>query len=408
MRHTIFLSVVLCPLFQFILAQSYDPNGQLLWEIKTPKGISYLFGTLHSNDKRLFDLPDSVYVAFNSSDKLGVEVNIFDLFINKDPVPVKNYLLIDPKGKLYTSSSEATQTYYGDENGMPQFMDAWFQEKAELLKKPVIALETLAQQTKAFEAIPYLDKEQTQSALAAESDRLMAFYLKGRIDLIDRLIKGGLSGDQEAYGQLIEKRNQFLGDIIEQEINNSTCFFAVGSGHLFGEKGLVAILRSKGYVLRAVQLTKQDKSTEAEKKIKKTRDYVFNEQWGTSAISAVFPGLPRQKDISSDLRIKSIVYKELGQGNTYELQWFNRDTSLSILEYSEILIASPSNSPYVFGILDDGTEYTQGLSDAYPEGLKWVRIFINETHVILAGCSGGNKFMNSDRPNRFFNHVILD
>ncbi|MEY3049916.1 MAG: hypothetical protein RL365_1954, partial [Bacteroidota bacterium] len=55
-----------------------------------------------------------------------------------------------------------------------------------------------------------------------------------------------------------------------------------------------------------------------------------------------------------------------------------------------------------------GTEFTQGLSDAYPEGLKWTRILINETYVLVASCSGGNKFMNSDRPRRFFNNILLE
>jgi hypothetical protein len=59
-------------------------------------------------------------------------------------------------------------------------------------------------------------------------------------------------------------------------------------------------------------------------------------------------------------------------------------------------------------VLDDGTEFTQGLSDAYPEGLKWTRILINETYVLVASCSGGNKFMNSDRPRRFFNNILLE
>ena len=82
--------------------------------------------------------------------------------------------------------------------------------------------------------------------------------------------------------------------------------------------------------------------------------------------------------------------------------------SISLLEYAEILIASPPQCPYVFGVLDDGTEYTQGLSDSYSDGVKWTRIIINDEFVVVASCSGGNKFMNSDRPTKFFNTVILE
>jgi hypothetical protein len=60
------------------------------------------------------------------------------------------------------------------------------------------------------------------------------------------------------------------------------------------------------------------------------------------------------------------------------------------------------------GYLDDGTEFTQGLSDVYPEGLVWTRLLINENHAVVARCYGGNKFMNSDRPNKFFNNIVLE
>jgi len=48
------------------------------------------------------------------------------------------------------------------------------------------------------------------------------------------------------------------------------------------------------------------------------------------------------------------------------------------------------------------------LSEVYSQGLTWVRIIINKEFVVKITCSGGNKFMNSDRPNRFFNQVVLE
>lgn len=69
---------------------------------------------------------------------------------------------------------------------------------------------------------------------------------------------------------------------------------------------------------------------------------------------------------------------------------------------------TPPNSPYSIGVLDDGTEYVQGLSDAYPEPLTWKRIILNEHHVAILTCHGGNKLMNSNRPTRFFNNVVLE
>jgi len=394
------ISLTLC-------SQSYNVKGNLLWEISTPNGISYLFGTLHSNDKRLFEFPDSVYESFLRSKKLAVEVNVFDLFMDKDPIPNRSLLLLDKRGKLYTSNEEPTVTYYGNEDGMPQFMDAWFQEKAELLNKEIIALESIAQQTKAIEEIPYVEKENNISLALSDKQVLHELYLDGRIDLIDRLIKGGLSGNKEAYIKLIENRNVAIAANIARYCLDGPVFFAVGAGHLYGEKGLLSLLREKGYKLRPIQLTKGDTPSASERKIKSMRSYEFSRELRNSWIKFSVPGRPRETQSATEAET-ILTYKELGQGNTYEVRYFERDTSLSLLEYSEILIASPPQSPYVFGVLDDGTEFTQGLSDAYPEGLKWTRILINETYVLVASCSGGNKFMNSDRPRRFFNNILLE
>jgi uncharacterized protein YbaP (TraB family) len=394
------ISLTLC-------SQSYNVKGNLLWEISTPNGISYLFGTLHSNDKRLFEFPDSVYESFLRSKKLAVEVNVFDLFMDKDPIPNRSLLLLDKRGKLYTSNEEPTVTYYGNEDGMPQFMDAWFQEKAELLNKEIIALESIAQQTKAIEEIPYVEKENNISLALSDKQVLHELYLDGRIDLIDRLIKGGLSGNKEAYIKLIENRNIAIAANIARYCMDGPVFFAVGAGHLYGEKGLLSLLREKGYKLRPIQLTKGDTPSASEQKIKSMRSYEFSRELSNSWIKFSVPGRPRETQSATEAET-ILTYKELGQGNTYEVRYFERDTSLSLLEYSEILIASPPQSPYVFGVLDDGTEFTQGLSDAYPEGLKWTRILINETYVLVTSCSGGNKFMNSDRPRRFFNNILLE
>ncbi|MEY4126770.1 MAG: hypothetical protein RL737_959 [Bacteroidota bacterium] len=394
------ISLTLC-------SQSYNVKGNLLWEISSPNGISYLFGTLHSNDKRLFEFPDSVYESFLSSKKLAVEVNVFDLFMDKDPIPNRSLLLLDKRGKLYTSNEDPTVTYYGNEDGMPQFMDAWFQEKAELLNKEIIALESIAQQTKAIEEIPYIEKENSISLALSDKQVLHELYLDGRIDLIDRLIKGGLSGNKEAYIKLIENRNIAIAANIARYCLDGPVFFAVGAGHLYGEKGLLSLLREKGYKLRPIQLTKGDTPSASEQKIKSMRSYEFSRELRNSWIKFSMPGRPRETQSETEAET-ILTYKELGQGNTYEVRYFERDTSLSLLEYSEILIASPPQSPYVFGVLDDGTEFTQGLSDAYPEGLKWTRILINETYVLVASCSGGNKFMNSDRPRRFFNNILLE
>ena len=83
------VSIILWLLFGFIwtFGQTYNPSGKLLWEIKKQGKVSYLWGTLHSNDKELFDFPDSVYWAFQKSQFLAIEVDLFSF-----PVTIPNVL----------------------------------------------------------------------------------------------------------------------------------------------------------------------------------------------------------------------------------------------------------------------------------------------------------------------------
>ena len=52
-----------------VSAQLVDENHQLLWEISGNglKKKSYLYGNYHTNDRRVFNLADSVYVALNNA-----------------------------------------------------------------------------------------------------------------------------------------------------------------------------------------------------------------------------------------------------------------------------------------------------------------------------------------------------
>jgi len=380
-----------------VFSQAYNRSGELLWEIEYGSHKSYLWGTLHTNEKEFFEFPDSVYWAFSKSEFVAVEIDVFDFFLEKEPMVESTKVAFDKRGKMYTSSDEPTRTFYGSEDGMPQFMDAFFQEEAERAGKKVVPLESPDLQTKALDAAPLADK--VLYGGSTEHALLKSYYLQGRISAIDQLIRSKFSQQKQAYIELVEKRNQHLTDNLYQEVKAKSVFCSVGASHLYGEKGMLNLLRLKGCKVR-----KMDMNTTKGKALKgfpTPRKFEFILGYEQSIIKAIFPGIPR--NIPS-----GVVFKELGQGNTYKIQWQPRDTALSLLEYAEILMAPPPNAPYAFGVLDDGTEYVQGLSDAYPEPLMWKRIILNEYHVAILTCHGGNKLMNSDRPTRFFNHVVLE
>ena len=49
------------------------------------------------------------------------------------------------------------------------------------------------------------------------------------------------------------KRNHNWVNKIKKQINEETSFIAVGAAHLYGEEGLVALLRKEGYTVKAIR-----------------------------------------------------------------------------------------------------------------------------------------------------------
>ena len=78
MRKTLFFLVFLCT--SFLLSAQQLPKT-VLWRI-TGKGLSkpsYLFGTMHLNDQRLFNFGDSVYRAIERTEGLAIELSPDDI-----------------------------------------------------------------------------------------------------------------------------------------------------------------------------------------------------------------------------------------------------------------------------------------------------------------------------------------
>jgi uncharacterized protein YbaP (TraB family) len=402
------LAIFLFCLFGSVKAQIIEPNKELLWEISTnekgPK--SYLFGTIHSNDKRVFTFSDSLYIALNNVERIVLETDIFELFENLDTRKSIPSTLYDKNGAPYTGTNEASTTFYGSENGMPQFLDAYFETYCFNANKLFFKLESLDDQMNLVSDFPVAERDFFNNNLIDfAQDKLMDLYLKGDLDAINRFIEANLSVKENAYENLITKRNMTMASKLDSLIKTKKSLFcAVGAGHLGGSDGLIRLMRSKGFRMRPVLWTISEYPVKAKTEIKSKNEYVYyNEQ---TSLVAKFPGKPYEK-LNEDNSL-TLKYRDLGQGNTYQIDIQPMDSTLTLEEIASIYIASPPNSPFSKKILDDGTEIYEGLSDTYPEGLNWVRVMFGSNYFAVLKTFGGNKFMHSDRPKSFFNKVWFE
>lgn len=394
--------------FSLGFSQLILPEKELLWEISHPKSKvkSYIFGTLHANDRSLFDLSDSVYVAFEQAKILVLETDIYRLFEEMDTRKNLPETRFDDQGKSYTSSVESSETIYGSENGMPQFLDAYFQVLALHTNKQVLALEALEDQYALSNEFKLSERKIIDNGINSfTQEKLKELYLKGDIEALQRFMKSSLSIQDRLYDEVIIKRNKLMLDKLIELLKGNTSFFcAVGAGHLGGEDGLIQLLRAKGFRVRPVLWSVADQAPASKMTLKKPTEFVFTD--ANSGLIAKFPGKPYVKDLPDGT--KRVVYRELGQGNTFEINLQALDPNISQEELASIYINPPTGSNITKKILDDGSVVFYGLSDTYPEGLNYVQIQFGAAHFVVIKCYGGNKFMHSNRPFSFFEKVWFE
>lgn len=393
-----------------ILANSFAQEvlyeNKLLWEISArgQKQKSYLYGSFHTNDKRVFQLSDSTYYALNSSDIIALETDIYAMFKDWDTRQDNLRLNYDNDGKPYTSSSSATTTSYGNEDGMPQFLDLYFLQYGLMANKDFFALESIEDQMGLIEnPFNWLNFSYADRFIKAE-EKAINLYLKGDIDELEKSLRTSLRWNPDFFDKLITKRNIIMADGIDTLVRKNRAFIAVGAGHLGGEKGIINLLRSKGYQLRPVLSTYSKEPIPEKKNVLSHRNYQYFDP--ITKLHATLPGKPFE--IEKEGVALNLIYREMGQGNTYIIEVIEKSGDQTMETVALDYIQSPGDSKKVEGILDDGTPYIEGISDSYPEGISWVRILESDDHFAVLKTYGGNKFMNSSRPMTFFNNVWFE
>jgi len=402
-------------LFAFLLigfsgfSQLYEPENELLWEVSGNglKEKSYLFGTFHNNHKDLFRFPDTLYYALNKAKTIALETDLFSLFKKVDVRESDVNLQFDMYGDPYTTTDRATNTVYGNEDGMPQFIDAYFQQYAGNASKSLFFFESYEDQLKVFTGIkkskqPYL-QENLLGIGELREEVVFNLYLKGQINKIEEFTRKSLRYSKNGYVDLIVNRNGIMAEGLDSILKKGSVFCAVGASHLGGTTGIISQLRKKGYTVRKVAATFSELPQPEKRKVREANFYRYQNE--EADVVAMFPGKPVET-VREDGSIE-LLYCELGQGNTYRVEIIPITDTMLLEDYANIHIASSTILEPTKVQLDDGTIVMEGLSDTYPEGYNWVRVMKNDTTLVVMKAYGGNKFMVSNRQKNFFAKVWL-
>jgi len=290
------LLFLICSIFSTAQNTPKEKYQSLLWEI-TGNGLtkpSYLFGTMHVSTKTVFHLSDSFYNAIAQCDAVSLEVNpqewqaelfrtqtsqanyIGYAFSNINEYMNEKSFRFDQnyeekiKRALSDEPMEINALLYRTVQGLSDFqentyLDLYVYQTGRRLGKKALGVEDyVASQKIMLEATEDMAKEKRKIKFTTEGDNIFDFqkklqdaYRKGDLDELDSLNKKMVFSD--AFNEkFLYKRSEIQANSIDSIIKKESLFASVGAAHLPGERGVIALLRKKGYSLRPVTMTDKD------------------------------------------------------------------------------------------------------------------------------------------------------
>ena len=146
--------------------------------------------------------------------------------------------------------------------------------EARQYDKEVNGLETLEFQASIFDSIPYEKQAQDLVMYVDSIDKfksitmeMVDMYRRQDIHNMDSLMEKSDPGMMQYMGVLLYDRNKRWASQIPEQMFNMPTLFAVGAGHLGGEKGVINLLREQGFTVKPLDNTK---FVDAESKTVKT------------------------------------------------------------------------------------------------------------------------------------------
>jgi uncharacterized protein len=270
-----------------VLAGQKDGNT-LLWEVSGNKlkKPSYIFGTFHLMCKDDIKFSNALKQAVHYSDLMYLELDMDDPATMLGAIALMNMKDGKKLKDLYTAAEYArVERFFKDSLKMglmlfermkpsmtgallyPKMMpckttsgvEEQLMQLAKQDKKEIKGLETMAFQASVFDSIPY-EKQAEELLKTVDSLQqykkyfatMLTVYKSQRINDIEKMFSDEKFGMAENPDVLLYNRNRNWIKQLKIIMQKQSIFAGVGAGHLVGKQGLIELLRSEGYTVRAV------------------------------------------------------------------------------------------------------------------------------------------------------------
>jgi uncharacterized protein len=270
-----------------------NPNNSLLWEV-SGKGLaapSYLYGTMHMVCAEDTKMSEGLKSAIKKSKQVYFELDMDNM---EEMMSVLKYArmnnglkisdLVSPEDyqKLedYFKNNKSVLPFGMMSRFKPYFITAIISEgimgckkkvsveqmimaEARQYDKEVNGLETLEFQASIFDSIPYEKQAQDLVTYVDSIDKfrditmkMVEMYRQQDINNMDSLMEQSDPGMMQYMDVLLYDRNKRWASQIPEQMFNMPTMFAVGAGHLGGEKGVINLLKQQGFTVKPLDNTK--------------------------------------------------------------------------------------------------------------------------------------------------------
>ncbi|HXO75067.1 MAG TPA: TraB/GumN family protein, partial [Puia sp.] len=422
----------------------------LLWEI-TGNGLqkpSYLFGTMHVSSKLVFHLSDSFYLDIKSADVVALELDpqlwqdqMFRFenlqsnlrfftqgapgdFINEKSFQLEKYddrlksaLSNEPtviNGLLYRTYR--TRADFEEDT----YLDLYIYQTGKKLGKQATGVENFFQTERLImEAAQDMLKDKKKKAPDTDGEssydlerKTQEAYRKGDLDLLDSLEK--LMEPSEAYMEkFLYRRNEIQAASIDSIVKKHSLFVGVGAAHLPGKRGVIELLRAKGYTLRPVIMPDRDALRRDD--IDKIKVPVSFSSF-TSAdgdFSVQLPGkLYRRSDNRSD---ESWQYADMSNGAYYMIgrvkthsSFFGQKDEVILKKVDSLLYENiPGKILKKTAITRSGYKGFDITGRTRRGDIQRYNILVTPNEVWVFKISGTNGYVDGPEADQFFNSIHL-
>lgn len=264
------------------------------WQVRDDAGRElWLLGSVHALREQDYPLPPLIDTLYERADVLVMEIDLDDLdpleaqrvFIEAAVLPEETTLAARVGTELY-ARADAHARELGFELRLLERFEPWLVAvtlldrsmaargfsaeggveryllgKAGSDAKPVLGLETLAEQIHVFDHLGEAEQallfEQTLDDLDSDDDTvatLVAAWRNGELDALAASLHEDFVEFPSLYEALVVNRNEAWIDEIETLLGtDDTELVIVGALHLVGEHNVVDLLRERGFEVRPAQ-----------------------------------------------------------------------------------------------------------------------------------------------------------